>query len=250
MKLSHLTPLAALAIIAFPASASAQITEGWTGSAGVSGSTTSGNTETTDVGIGIDLTKTTGDWRNKFDVTYDLGSADGEDTKNRLFLGYQLDRDLSDRLYVYGNANYFKDDFGAYDNGYFAGAGLGYQVLKADPNFWRLEAGLGYRVQETRATGIFGTAGFVDSVSDDEIALRAGSEFKYALNDAVSFYNNSEVISGSSNTYLWNDAGIEAQLAGNFSARFGVRVDHNTEVPAGREKTDTITRGALVYTIK
>ena len=246
LKLLIATSIVALA----PTMAHAQLLDGWTGSAGVSGSTTSGNTDTTDVGVSLDLTKTADVWRHKFDATYDLGSADGEDTKNRLYLGYQIDRDITERLYAYGNANYFRDDFGAYETGYFVGAGLGYQVIKADPTFWRLEGGLGFRSQETRATGTVGTVGFVDSVSDEELALRLGSEFKYALNDSVSFYNNSEVISSSSDTYLWNDAGIEAQLAGNFSARFGIRVDHHTDVPVGTEQTDTITRGALVYTIQ
>lgn len=238
------------AATAFTAPASAQIMDGWTGDASLSGSTTSGNTETTDVGLGLNLTKTDGIWRNKFDATYDLGSVSGQDTKNRLFLGYQLDRDFSDRLYAFGNVNYFSDDFGAFETGYYAGTGLGYKVLVTEPTLWNVEAGVGYRSQETRAIGTFGDAGYIASVDEGEIAGRLGSEFDYAFNDAVSFYNDTELLTSSSDTYIWNDIGIQAQLAGNLSAKFGVRVDHHTDVPVGTEKTDTITRGALVYTIK
>lgn len=67
---------------------------------------------------------------------------------------------------------------------------------------------------------------------------------------SVSFYNDTELLTSSSDTYIWNDIGITAKLAGNLSAKFGVRVDHHTDVPVSTEKTDTITRGAIVYTIK
>ncbi len=230
--------------------AQAQIMSGWTGDASLSGSKTSGNTETTDVGLGLGLTKTDGIYRNKFDATYDLGSVSGEDTKNRLFLGYQLDRDFNDRTYAFGNINYFKDDFGAFESGYYAGAGLGYKVLVDAPVTWNVEGGLGYRNQSTQEIGVFGDAGFIAGIEEGEAAARFGSDFDYAFNDAVSFYNDTEVLTSSSDTYIWNDAGITAKLAGNLSAKFGVRVDHHTDVPLGREKTDTITRGAIVYTIK
>lgn len=236
--------------VAVAAPAQADMLSGWSGDASLSGSTTDGNTETTDVGLGLNLIKTDGLWRNKFDANYDLGSVEGNDTKNRLFLGYQLDRDLNDRTYVFGNANYFKDDFGAYETGNYLGAGLGYKVFTAAPTTWDVEAGLGYRTQETRALGVFGTAGFVDSVEESEGALRLGSDFDFDFNDAVSLYNDTELLHSDSDTYIWNDIGIQAQLAGNLSAKFGVRVDNHSDVPAGVEETDTITRGTLVYTIK
>jgi len=250
MKLLTLLSASAITLAVTALPANANMMSGWTGDASLSGSTTSGNTETTDVGLGLGLTKEDGIWRNKFDAAYDLGSVEGNDTKNRLFLGYQLDRDFNDRLYAFGNVNYFKDDFGAYETGYYAGTGLGYKVLTAEPTLWNVEAGLGYRSQETRATGIFGAMDYVASVEEGEIAARLGSEFDYAFNDAVSFYNDTEILSSSSDTYLWNDVGISAQLAGNLSAKFGFRVDTHTDVPVGVEKTDTITRAAIVYTIK
>jgi len=221
----------------------------WTGEASLAGSATTGNTETTDLGLGLALQREADVWRHKFDATLDYGTVSEEDTKNRLYLGYQLDRDLTENVYLFGTGNYFKDDFGSYQNGYFVGAGAGYHVLKGEPTFWDLEAAIGYRNQETRETGIFGQPGFLASESVGEAALRGSSDFKYAFNEAVSFYNKTEVITSSSDTYLWNDIGISANLMGNLSAKFGYRVDYHTDVPVGVEQTDTITRFALVYAI-
>jgi len=234
---------ATLALLSSPALA-ADIAEGWGGEASVSGSTTSGNTSTTDIGAALHLTKESDLWKHSFDTTYDLGRTSGVNNKNRWYIGYQLDRKINERLYVYGNANYFTDDFGAFKNGTFVGGGLGYQVIKTEPMQWAIEGGAGYRSQKTRNVGI------VPGFSNDEFALRGGSEFDYKFSEAVSFYNDSEVIWSDSDTYLWNDTGVTATLAGNLAARFSFRVDHHTDVPVGRKKTDTITRAALVYTLK
>lgn len=243
--MKHLKAILATGILTaiLPITANAGIMDGWTGEAGISGSKTSGNTDTTDVGVAINLNKAADIWTHKFDTTYDYGTADGLDSKNRLFLGYQLDREINDQLYVYGNTNYFTDDFGPYKQGAFVGAGLGYKVWVDEPALWSVEGGAGLRSQKTRALNNLG------SIREEEFALRGASDFDYKLNDAVSFYNDTEVIYSKSDTYIWNDIGLTAKLAGNFAAKFGVRVDHHTDVPVGVEQTDTITRGSLVYTI-
>lgn len=231
--------------LVFATSASAgTLTDGWAGEASISGSTTSGNTSTTDIGLALHLAKTDGKWTNKFDTTYDLGKSGGVDSKNRWFIGYQLNREINDSLYVYGNANYFTDDFGAYNQGSFVGSGFGYKVIQPDPVKWDVEAGVGYRSQKLQPVGILA------SVSSNEFAVRGASIFTYQFNESVNLYNNSEVIWSSGDTYLWNDIGITANLAGNLAARLSFRVDHHTDVPLGVVKTDTITRGALVYTLK
>lgn len=237
LKLSLL--VSAACALSTPAAAQIDLWSGWSGEAGISGSTTSGNTDTSDVGLALGVAKESGLWTHNFDATYDLGSVSGTDTKNRLFLGYQIDRDFTDRLYGYGNANYFSDDFGAYEEGYFLGAGLGYHVLVDKPITWAVEGGIGYRDQTLALT----------NTSEGEFALRAHSDFDYYFNEAVSFYNDTEVIWSDSDTYTWNDIGLAAQLSGNLYAKFGVRVDHHSDVPAGVASTDTTTRGSLVYKI-
>lgn len=236
--------LTTAACLAFSASASAgTLTKGWAGEASISGSTTSGNTSTTDIGVALHLAKTDGKWTNKFDTTYDLGKSGGIDSKNRWYIGYQLNREINEKLYVYGNANYFTDDFGAYKQGSFIGSGFGYKVTQPDPVKWDVEAGVGYRSQKLQPVGL------AASVSSNEFAVRGASNMTYKFNDAVNLYNNSEVIWSSGDTYLWNDTGITANLAGNLAARLSFRIDHHTDVPIGVKNTDTITRAALVYTL-
>lgn len=230
----------ALIAIAFSSPAFAGVADGWAGEASLSGSRTTGNTETEDLGLALNLAKTDGVWRNKFKAAVDYGKTGGAKDKQRFVLGYQIDRDLNDRLYVYGNADYFSDDFGAFKEGYFGGAGLGYKVILPEPVGWNVEAGLGYRSQKTQT---------IPTVKTNEVALRARSDFDYKFNDNVTFYNDTELLYSKSDTYIWNETGITAQLMGNLAARASYRIDNHSDVPAGTKKTDTITRVGVVYTI-
>lgn len=223
--------------VAFLLSAPA-FADGWAGEASLTASNTTGNTETTDIGLGLKLEKQADVWRHKFDAIADFGEVSGVSTKERWALGYQIDRDLNERTYIYGNADYYDDKFGAFVNGYFLGTGLGYKAILPDPISWNVEGGAGFRSQED-ALG----------VSSDEIALRGFSDFDYALNENVSLYNDTEIIWSDSDTYIWNDIGITAQLMGNLAARLSFRVDHHTDAPLGTENTDTALRGGIVYTI-
>lgn len=235
--------LAAAFLAASTGTAHAQfknILDGWSGEASLSGSKTTGNTDTTDIGLALKLQKEDGPWRHKFKALADRGEADGINNKKRYNLGYQIDRDFNDRLYGYANADYFSDDFGAFQEGYFVGGGLGYKVILPEPVSWNVEGGLGYRSQEEQ--GALGE-------ENAELAARAFSDFDYIFNENVSFYNDTEIIYSSSDTYIWNETGITATLAGNLAARASFRVDTHSDVAAGREKTDTITRFGIVYTM-
>ena len=235
--------LAAAFMFAATGTAHAQFNDilgGWSGEASLAGSKTTGNTETTDIGLGLKLQKEDGPWRHKFKALADLGKADGLTNKKRYNLGYQIDRDFNDRLYGYANADYFSDDFGAFQEGYFVGGGLGYKVILPEPISWNVEGGLGYRSQEDQ--GALGE-------ENAEIAGRAFSDFDYIFNENVSFYNDTEIIYSKSDTYIWNETGITATLAGNLAARASFRIDTHSDVAPGREKTDTITRFGIVYTM-
>ncbi len=239
--MKYLATASILAMTLIASSAQAQIFDGWLGEASLAGSKTTGNTDTTDIGFGLKLDKVGETWTHKFTAAADLGEADDETNKKRYNLGYQIDRHLNDRLYVYGNADYFSDDFGAFQEGYFVGTGLGYKAIVEGPITWNLEAGLGYREQQAQGT---------EGARFDELAGRAFSDLDWVLNDNVSAYNDTEVTYASSNTNIWNEIGITAQIAGNLAARTSFRVEHNTDVAIGIEKTDTITRVGIVYTMK
>ncbi|MEM9600567.1 MAG: DUF481 domain-containing protein, partial [Pseudomonadota bacterium] len=100
-------------------------------------------------------------------------------------------------------------------------------------------AGIGYRSQ----TDTF-------DVTNEELAVNLESDLDWQINEQVSAYNDAGVLWSDSDTYLWSEAGITANLMGNLAARASFRIDHHTDVPFGTEKTDTITRFGIVYTME
>lgn len=239
--MKKLLAMSLLSLTFVAGNAHAQIFDGWAGEASLTGSKTTGNTDTTDVGLGLKLAKTGETWTHKFKAAADLGEAADVTNKKRYNLGYQIDRELNDRTYIFASGDYFSDDFGSYQEGYFVGAGLGYKVVVTDPITWNVEGGLGFRSQQEQ--GALG-------VRTEELAGRAMSDFDWILNDNVSLYNDTELTYASSDTYIWNETGLTAQIAGNLAARISYRIDHHTDVPAGVENTDTISRIGIVYTMK
>lgn len=222
---------------------------GWSGEASANGSRTTGNTDTLDFGLGLKLQKEAGPWTHKFRANADFGEVDGVSTRERFDLGYQIERDINDRLYVYGNGDYYSDQFGAFRSGYFVGGGLGYKVILPEPIGWSLEGGAGFRSQLEQDT-IAPDLSIIDGDRSNEIGLRGRSDFDYKFNDNVSLYNDTEIIWSSSDTYIWNEVGLTAQLIGNLAAKASYRVDYHSNPPLGAVGTDTISRIGVVYTIK
>ncbi len=234
--------------------------KGWAGEASLAGGKTGGNTDTEDLSLGLKLAKAGDNWNHKFDALADYGNVDGDRNKERFALGYQIDRNLNERTYIYGNADWYSDKFGAYRNGYFVGAGVGYKVIVPDPVGWNVEAGVGYRSQleQDYANPNFDPLLAVDPVTNpaiidgdrvNEVAVRGFSDFDYALNENVSLYNDTEILWGESDTYIWNEIGLSAQLMGDLAARVSYRLDHHTDPTPGKKKTDTALRFGVVYTM-
>jgi putative salt-induced outer membrane protein len=55
---------------------------------------------------------------------------------------------------------------------------------------------------------------------------------------------------GSDNTYLQNNLGLEVMMSGSLGLRIGYEVRYNTDVQPGIEKTDTLTTIGLLYESK
>ena len=235
-----------LTTLILPAIAHATDSEDLSGEVALTGSRTTGNTDTTDVGAVVKLKWAGLGWRQKFRGTADYAEQSGNDTKSRYRLAYSIERDLSERWYANATTDYFQDDFGPYKSGIFVGAGLGYNAVLPPPFELNLEAGPGYRRQKTREP--IDVPPGIPSIIEEEFAARAAADATWQINDKVKLTNTAELITSSSDTYIWDEIAVTADLFSGLGLRASYRVDHHTDVPPDRENTDTITRVGVVYT--
>ena len=114
-RIAVLVPLAIL--VSLPTVASAQTPPpppppGWIGSAGAGLALTQGNSDTSTVNLGYEVKRDTGS-KILFGSTglFIRGDAEGELTTNKLAFDGRVDRKLSDRTSIFGQAQYLRDSF-------------------------------------------------------------------------------------------------------------------------------------------
>lgn len=222
----------------------------WTGEGSLSAGMTTGNTETTDIGLGLDMQRQTGGWTIALNASGDYGETEGEESRNRIFLGSNLDRQVNDKLFTFAQLSYEKDAFSGFESRTFLGGGLGYDIFSAGPLKWSLRSGVGFKIDEIEATLDTTTdpVTVVTPASTEETFGATGtSNWAYQFNENVSLTNDTDVIYAETSTQIINLLALSAGLTDTLSARLSYEVRHDTNPVQGFEATDTITRASLVY---
>lgn len=239
------SPIFAIGITAISTAAHAQTT--YTGEGSFAAGYTTGNTETTNVGIGLKLAREGSQWRQSGEFKADYGENEGDENQNRIFMAGQLDRKFqSPRWSAYARSTYEQDKFSGFDNRAFLGGGLGYIALEEDKATWTVEGGPGWRFDEVGETTKNDVV--TPAFRQDSFAFRAGSTFHYRFNENVTFSNDTNAVYAEASTQLVNGLSLTANLFNDISARFSFDVRYDTDPPSNKtEKTDTATKISFVY---
>lgn len=228
----------------------AETKDGWSGEGSLSAGVTTGNTETTDLGLGVDVARKMNVWTVGLQASADYGETDGAETKNRIFLGSNLDRQINDRLFGFGELSYERDEFSGFESRAFIGGGLGYELIAGEATQWTVRGGPGFKIDELEPvldmTTIPATV-ITPGTTEESIGATARSNFAHQFNDAVAFTNDTNVLYADTSTQIGNIAALTASLTNTLSARISFEVRHDTDPVMGFEDTDTISRVSLVY---
>jgi len=237
--------------LAVPAHAQdADSNNGWSGEGSLSAGATTGNTETTDLGLGLDVARTANVWTVGLKASADYGETDGAETKNRIFLGTNLDRQINDKLFGFGQLSYERDEFSGFESRTFIGGGLGYEVFSSDATQWTVRGGPGLKIDEIEAvldTTTVPATVVSQAMTEESFGATAESSFSHLFNDNVTFTNDTTILYAETSTQIGNIAALTASLTNTLSARVSFEVRHDTDPVMGFEDTDTISRVSLVY---
>ena len=242
------TSILALFLAGGAFAASAQ--DGWSGEGSLSAGYTTGNTETSDLGLALNVEREAGLWTYTAEAAADYGETDSVETKNRWFLSGEVDRQLGDRTFGFARSSYERDEFSGFESRFFVGGGLGCQIIDNEATTWSIQGGPGFKIDEVRETSVEvdGATVTTPASTEQSFSVVAGSEFAHQLNEAVGISNNTDIIYAEESTQLSNISALTASLTNTLSARFSFEVRHDTNPPAGFEDTDTVTRASIVYT--
>lgn len=212
-------------------------TSGWGGSAELSASRNTGNTDEASLGFIADLSKTQGQWKHHFGALADFQQSEGETTKQRFLGRYQLDYNFDGPVYSFGSVQYENDRFGGFDYRIVENAGLGYIVVSSDRFQWTLEGGPGARHTKPDWGG---------KVETEFVGL-GKSKFAWVISKSSILEHDFQIYVGSTRTTIDTTAALKMKIYGHLSGRLSYNVRYSSDVTPETRKIDTITRAGIVY---
>jgi putative salt-induced outer membrane protein YdiY len=118
----------------------------WTGSAGFGVTLNRGNTDTTNINLSFDATrdpKKKDVW--KMEALYLRSDTNGELSANRVFAQVRYERNLTARLFAFGQLPYLRDHFKSIDYYIAPNGGIGYKLVTTPQATLTADAGFGVK---------------------------------------------------------------------------------------------------------
>jgi len=209
---------------------------GWYGSVSATGTATSGNTDTANVGIGTKFGYFDGVNGHDIALSYTYGEADGDTDANSLLASYDYTRNIATRTFAFGELSLAYDEFSSYESDVFVGGGVGYRVIDDGSRVWEIQGGPGYRFLED-----------ANGVETDEAAFKVSSKFYQELNAGLFLTNDTDVLYSDTNTLITNDLGFNVAMSDGLALRTSLLTEYNTDPLPGLDDTDNTLGVSVVY---
>ena len=233
------TMMTGLLAVAMAGMSSAALAD-WTAKGELGGSFASGNSENEAINAALEVKNAYDQWTHTLGFAGNYGSDGEETTAERWEVRGQTQYQFTERAYGFGAGRYEDDRFSAYDFQASLAGGLGYKIIDSERTKFWVQGGPGYRFAELRDTG----------ESEDGLIFRGDLGLDHQLTETTKIVERFLVETGSDNTYLQNDLGLEVSISSVLALRLGYQVRHNTDVAPGIENTDTLATVGLIYETK
>ncbi|MBO6703517.1 MAG: DUF481 domain-containing protein [Pseudomonadales bacterium] len=197
---------------------------------------TSGNTEQESLKFRIDSKREKDVWVNSFHLDTFAASEDGNDTADKLYAFYRLDYKLADDRGLFTRLAYEDDQFSGFDHQTDLTFGYNQTLLERDRLKIVGDAGLGVRYFKV-----------TDGDSETEALVRLAALLEWEISENALFKQALGFEIGEELTTTRSETSLETRVVGDLAMKLAVAVKHNSEVPAGKDKTDTESTVTLVY---
>lgn len=209
--------------------------DNWSGSGEVGGSVATGNSDTVTVAVGLKLDRKGINWRHRLNALADIQRSESENTQERIGVNYQVDWNVTDRLYTLGRVGWERNQVAGLRSRFTEMVGIGYHIINLPHLKWDLEGGPA--LSQSR----------YDDYNENRLAGRAATFFLWEITPGTVFTQDASALVQEDNSSFLSVTALTSKLFGAFSARASFTVQHETRPPDLRKNTDTISRITLVY---
>ncbi|MBR9814721.1 DUF481 domain-containing protein [bacterium] len=218
--------------VATPAAAADE----WKGKVELGALRTSGNSESESLNAGFALNHKRGNWANKLTAAAFSASQEDDDTgeeqqtAERYTASFKSTYDFSEFNYVFGTVTWEKDLFGGVRERTTETVGYGRRLIATDAHKLDAEIGAGARQQQSQKP---------DLVRENDAIVRGALNYLWNISKTSQFSQTLLAESGDSNTYSESVTALKLSIVGPTFVNISYTIKNNSDVPAGREKTDT-----------
>jgi len=218
-----------------------------------------GNSKSGDIKTGFDYEHKYAQWTSKLtaDLLYrktevDVNNDDGstseefETSDQKLTVNgqtnYTIENDGAN--YIYGSFGYTDDRFSSFD--YQTQVSTGWGKRWHNNDVWELTSDIGPGFKRDRLN----PSDEHDGENHDSFIVQAQAAYKRKLNDNVELkqlIRLTQAVKTEENSVYIAETTITTKLIEKLAMKFSFKVEHNTEVDADKENTDTQTAITLVY---
>lgn len=201
----------------------------------------SGNTETNSFNGRFAVSYEIDKWRHAgFIATQTSSSEDAAGVKTeaeKYTAQAKSDYKYTDNAYAFGVIDYDNTRDSGFDYQASYAIGVGYRFIESDEHVLDGEFGFGVRESKIEATG---------QSNSESIARLAGS-YLWNISKTAKFEQKLSTEIGEDNTISKSYSGISANIKEDLALKFSYTAKHQSDVPAGNEKLETITAVTVVY---
>jgi len=208
----------------------------WNGEGELGFTSTSGNTESDTLNAKLGVGTAHGAWKHNAKFNVLKASDSGVDSADSILFTEKSEYRFAEKTFAFGKLKHEEDKFSGFDHQSVVSLGLGHVFLETDIHTLEASVGIGYRDTEDDL-----------GVSESEGIVMGDLDYKYVISATAKFNQKLEIESGDTNTFSKSETFLKVVVNGNLSAKFGYEIKHNSDVPAGTDKTDTLTAVTLVY---
>lgn len=220
---------------AMAASVEEETDKSWSGAVELGAVFTSGNTEEENIKLRADAVRESELWQHTIHIDGFRSSRDDELTAHRMYSSYQVDRKLNGDS-LFGRFSYEDDRFSGFD--YQANLTGGYSKALITRETLKLNGDAGIGVRHSRLdTGD----------RDNELILRLAGDLRWQISENAVFEQTLSTEIGQESTITRSETSLASDIIGSLAMKLAFYVRHQSDVPDGKEETDTEASVTLVY---
>lgn len=225
-----------LSLLIMSVVSTAAYAEDWSGEGELGFTSTSGNTESELLNAKIGIGKKHEKWIHNAKLEILRSSDSGVDSADSIVFTEKTEYRFAEKTFAFGRIRHEEDAFSGFEYQSVISFGIGQVFIGEGKHNLEASAGAGYRDIED-----------ILGVDTQEVIFDGQLKYAYKISETSEFNQNIQFESGDTNTYSKSETFLKLVVVGNLGAKFGYEVKHNSDVPVGTDKTDTITTATLVY---